>query len=167
MDQMSSNLRLEKEYIIQYYPPKTEKAGNQTFLLTVLIMCFIIGGLPMLLIFGFDVHVLVAFIITTICAVSYMLVIQPKLVKRAGDRTEITINSNVICFAYQDRTSIKIRLADCTFRWYEYSGSDEPNLAGIEIFGKDDFSYKIEKKYALEGDFEVLLKEAKRQIPMK
>lgn len=164
---MSSNLTLEKEYLIQYYPPKSEKAGNQTFLITVLSMCLCIGGLPMLLIFGFDVHVIIAFVIAATLAISYMLVVQPMLVRRAGDKTEISFNSTAICFAYQDRPSLKIRLADCTFRWYEYSGSDEPNLAGIEIFGKDGFSYKIEQKYAQAGDFDALLKEAKRQIAIK
>ncbi|OFZ07425.1 MAG: hypothetical protein A3D92_13970 [Bacteroidetes bacterium RIFCSPHIGHO2_02_FULL_44_7] len=167
MGHMSSNLALEKEYIIQYYPPKSKKAGNQTFLITVLSMCLFIGGVPMLLIFGFEVHVIVAFAIAATCAVSYMLVIQPMLVRRAGDKTEITFNSTAICFTYQDRPSLKIRLADCTFRWYEYSGSDEPNLAGIEIFTTDGFSYKIEQKYAQAGDFEGLLKEAKRQIAVK
>lgn len=160
---MSSIPVLEREYHIVYYPPKSEQAGNQTFYITVISMCFSIGVLPMVLIFAFGVQAVVAFIVAAICAITYLWGIQPLLVRRAGERSDIYINAREIRMQFRDKPDLKLHMNECAFSWYEYSGSDEADLAGIKIKPKEGLQIVIERQYALEGDFEELLREFRRQ----
>lgn len=154
---------LTREYRIIYYPPKSTKTGSQLFTITVLSLCFFIGALPMILIFGFEVNEVFAFVIAALCTFIFLFGIQPLLIKRAGKRAEIIFNSNEIRIEQEGELTLRLRLAECAYRWYEYGGSDEADLAGIEVFPREGLPLKIERKYALEGDFEVLLSEFQGQ----
>lgn len=164
---MSSNISLQKEYQIIYFPPKDEKAGSSIFLITVLSLIFCIAVLPILLISYKEVNEIKAFMIGAGGAAFYLLVVHPWLLKSKGIRTEINFSPTQIHFKTDENNEKTFSISDCTFSCYENSGSDEADIAYIKIKPLNEGEFKISRQYALEGDFEALLKEMKLQLGVK
>ena len=165
---MSSNLNIQREYSILYFPPKSEAAGNRAFLITILSLIFCIAIVPILLISIAKVNEVISFLIGGGGATAFFLfVIQPRLLQNSGERTEILIGPNAVKIRYSDQRESIHLLEECTFSCYEHSGSDEADIAWIKVRFKDDTEFVIKRKFALKGDFEVLLKETKKQTGVK
>lgn len=164
---MHSPPSLNNSYAIIYYPPKSEKSDNQHLLITILSVVCCIALIPGLLILLTELNELFAFLIGAGCAGAYFLVVQPMLVKKAGDKTEIHFSPEGLRIQHSDgRESIHL-LKDYSLSFFEYSGSDEASVATIHVGFADGSELTIHRRYALEGDFEELLKELKRQIGNK
>jgi hypothetical protein len=153
---------LDKTYEILYYPPTSPGAEGRPFLLKIISLLVCIAVVPIALISLADAPEILAFLAGVACVAVYFFILDPLLLRMYGQRTEIQVNASEIRIQSGNDAATVYALSQCTYTCFSYSGSDEASVASITLGLTDGSSFHINRRFVVEGDFEVLLKVLER-----